>query len=255
MTLRIKLSHLVVGLVVGALLVGAGYALATTRNRVIHACVNSKTRALTVPRNGRCARGSKALSWNELGPRGKTGSRGATGAKGASGTNGSSATVSIGTVTTEPAGSQATVSNTGSGSDAVLNFGIPAGAAGANATGAGATAYGQVWMGSSSAQLATNSGENVGGVAGGNGSATVLVDHCTAATPTQPIITVTPDADAADPLSGANDTANVVGAYVSSYSDDNSPGQHVASFTVETFNPIPTSNTSVNSDFSFTVDC
>lgn len=65
MTLRIKLSHLVIGLVVGALLVGAGYALATTRSSVIHACVNSKTRALTVPANGRCARGSKALSWNQ----------------------------------------------------------------------------------------------------------------------------------------------------------------------------------------------
>ena len=50
MTLRIKLSHLVAVLALAALLVGAGYALATTRTAVIHACVNSKTRALSVPR-------------------------------------------------------------------------------------------------------------------------------------------------------------------------------------------------------------
>ncbi len=54
MTLRIKLSHLVLGVVAGALLVGGGYALATTRTTVIHACVNTKTRALTVPRAAGC---------------------------------------------------------------------------------------------------------------------------------------------------------------------------------------------------------
>lgn len=110
-------------------------------------------------------------------------------------------------------------------------------------------------MGSSSAELATGSGQNVSGVSGGNGAATVRVEGCVAATPTEPIITVTPDADGADPLPNANNTANVAGAYVTSYSDDNAPGQHVASFTVETFNPIPTTSTSVNSDFSFAVYC
>src|SRR5579859_4544510 len=43
MTLRIKLSHLVVGLALGAVLVGAGYALASSRSTIIRACVNSKT--------------------------------------------------------------------------------------------------------------------------------------------------------------------------------------------------------------------
>lgn len=40
---------------------------------------------------------------------------------------GEAATVTIGTTTTLPAGSQATVTNTGSLNNAVLNFGIPAG--------------------------------------------------------------------------------------------------------------------------------
>jgi hypothetical protein len=110
-------------------------------------------------------------------------------------------------------------------------------------------------MGSGSAQLATNSGQNVVGVSGGGGSATIRVDNCAAATPAEPIITVTPDADLTDPLPNANDTANVVGAYVSSFNDASSPGAHVVGFTVETFNPIPTTNTAVNSDFSFTVEC
>jgi hypothetical protein len=255
MTLRIKLSQLVVGLVVAALLVGAGYAVANTRTVVIHACVNNKTRALTAPASGKCTRGTRALSWNQQGPRGTTGAKGAAGAKGASGSAGSSAAVSVGSVTTEPAGSQATVTNSGSGSNAVLNFGIPQGVAGANAPGTGATAYGQVWMGSASAEIATNSGQNVVNVTGGNGSATVQVNNCSAATPTEPIITVTPDSDSADPLLNADNTANVAGAYVTSYSDGNSPGEHVVTFTVETFNPIPTTNTAVNSDFSFSVFC
>jgi hypothetical protein len=249
MTLRIKLSHLVVGLVVGALLIGAGYAFATTRNKVIHACVNSKTRALTVPGNGRCARGSKALSWNELGPRGKTGTRGATGSKGASGTNGSSAAVSIGSVTTEPAGSQATVSNTGSGANVVLNFGIPAGASGANATGVGATAYGQVWMGSSNAEPASGTNNlNLQHVGGGAGVAAVEVTGCSAAGLAEPVIEVTADSDSQDSLSG-HDSAATAAAYVSGWSTSGS----VLTFDVTTYDPIHA--TTANSDFSFVVDC
>ncbi len=43
-----------------------------------------------------------------------------------------SITVSVGTTSTLPAGSSATVTNTGTGTDPILNFGIPAGATGAN---------------------------------------------------------------------------------------------------------------------------
>jgi hypothetical protein len=250
MTLRIKLSHLVAGLVVGVLLVGAGYALATTRTAVIHACINNKSRALTVPASGKCARGSRALSWNQRGPRGTTGAKGAIGAKGASGSAGSAATVSVGSVTTESAGSQAIVTNSGSGSNAILNFGIPQGAVGANATGTGATAYGQVWMGSgaNSAQLAPGRNTaNVDGVGGGNGTAVIGVSGCSAGL-SEPVITVTADHDPSDSLTG-NNSAGTAAAYVTGWSSTGS----VLNFGVSTYDPI--SGTAANSDFSFSVYC
>jgi hypothetical protein len=243
MTLRIKLSHLVVGLALAALLVGAGYAFATTRSKVIHACVNSKTRALTVPAHGRCARGSKALSWNQQGP------RGAAGAKGAAGTSGPSGTVSVGSVTTESAGSQATVSNTGSGSNAVLNFGIPQGAPGANSTGTGATAYGQVWMGSATAERASGSNSlNLANVGGGGGVAAVEVTGCAAAGLAEPVINVSADSDPHDALPG-HDSAATAAAYVSGWSSSGS----VLTFDVTTYDPIHA--VTANSDFAFAVTC
>jgi hypothetical protein len=53
------------------------------------------------------------------------------GGVGPTGANGAAATVSIGTVATLPAGSAATVTNTGTAQAAVLNFGLPQGATGA----------------------------------------------------------------------------------------------------------------------------
>jgi hypothetical protein len=55
---------------------------------------------------------------------------GAMGLTGLPGATGQAATVAVGTVTTLPAGSSATVTNSGSANGAVLNFGIPQGAAG-----------------------------------------------------------------------------------------------------------------------------
>jgi hypothetical protein len=52
------------------------------------------------------------------------------GGTGAAGAQGAAATVSVGAVTTLAAGSQATVTNSGTVQAAVLNFGIPQGAAG-----------------------------------------------------------------------------------------------------------------------------
>jgi hypothetical protein len=52
------------------------------------------------------------------------------GSTGATGVQGAAATVSVGTVTTLAAGSQATVTNSGTSQAAVLNFAIPQGAAG-----------------------------------------------------------------------------------------------------------------------------
>jgi len=54
--------------------------------------------------------------------------------KGATGAGGAAATIAVGTTSTLTAGSNATVSNVGSSSASVLNFGIPAGATGAAAT-------------------------------------------------------------------------------------------------------------------------
>jgi hypothetical protein len=56
---------------------------------------------------------------------------GAPGAPGSNGTNGTAATVAVGTVTGLAAGATPTVTNSGSTSAAVFNFGIPAGAPGA----------------------------------------------------------------------------------------------------------------------------
>jgi hypothetical protein len=63
------------------------------------------------------------------------------GGAGPTGPSGSAATVSVGTVTTLPAGSQATVTNSGTEDAAVLNFGIPQGATGSSG-GTGSTAGG-----------------------------------------------------------------------------------------------------------------
>ena len=70
-----------------------------------------------------------------------TGPKGDKGDNGSNGSNGSAATIAVGTVTTLSPGSSATVSNAGSSSAAVFNFGIPQGAVGATgATGAAGAA-------------------------------------------------------------------------------------------------------------------
>ena len=74
-----------------------------------------------------------------VGPKGDTGAQGAvgpqgeTGPRGYTGGYGEPATISVGTVTTLAAGSPATVTNVGTPTDAVLDFGIPAGAQGPSA--------------------------------------------------------------------------------------------------------------------------
>ena len=56
--------------------------------------------------------------------------RGADGKDGADGQDGAAATIAVGTVTTLPAGSNATVTNAGTSQNATFNFGIPQGAKG-----------------------------------------------------------------------------------------------------------------------------
>lgn len=64
---------------------------------------------------------------NTGGPKGDKGDKGDTGATGPQGPQGNAATVSVGSTTTLPVGYDATVTNTGSIYNAVLNFGIPQG--------------------------------------------------------------------------------------------------------------------------------
>ena len=67
------------------------------------------------------------------GPQGETGPQGEQGERGPAGVNGVSASVTVGSVTTLPAGSNAYVNNVGTTTNAVLNFGIPQGPQGSSA--------------------------------------------------------------------------------------------------------------------------
>ena len=71
------------------------------------------------------------LPKGDKGDKGDTGETGATGPKGDTGSQGAkgdTSTIAIGTVTTLSPGSNATVTNTGTSTDAIFNFGIPKGA-------------------------------------------------------------------------------------------------------------------------------
>lgn len=68
---------------------------------------------------------------------GQAGSDGAPGKDGQPGADGKAATVKVGKVTTLPAGSAATVTNSGTENSAVLDFGIPKGADGTGGGGSG----------------------------------------------------------------------------------------------------------------------
>ena len=133
---------------------------------------------------------SSAAILNFTIPQGAAGANGANGTAGTNGTNGTAATVAVGAVTTGAAGSSASVTNTGTGSAAVLAFTIPrgdAGTAGTNGTnGTAATiAVGTVTTGAAGTSASvTNSGTSAAAIfnftiprgdtgAGGGGSGTV----------------------------------------------------------------------------------
>lgn len=71
----------------------------------------------------------------KTGPAGPKGDTGATGPAGPAGADGTAATITVGKVTTLDAGSQATVTNSGTANAAVLDFGIPKGADGSAGSG------------------------------------------------------------------------------------------------------------------------
>ena len=70
----------------------------------------------------------------ETGPQGPQGDTGPTGAQGPQGDPGTAATITIGAVTTGTAGSNVVVTNSGTSTAAILNFTIPKGDTGDNAT-------------------------------------------------------------------------------------------------------------------------
>ncbi|WP_213805770.1 hypothetical protein [Granulicella sp. dw_53] len=71
-----------------------------------------------------------AASAGSQGPQGNPGAKGDTGSTGPAGSAGAAATITVGTVSSLPAGSTPTITNTGTSSAAVFSFGIPAGATG-----------------------------------------------------------------------------------------------------------------------------
>ena len=91
--------------------------------------------ALTGPQGPQGPQGSIGLQGpqgeqGEKGEKGDTGAQGPEGPQGATGPQGEpgdAATISVGTVTTLPAGSNATVTNAGTAQEAIFNFGIPRG--------------------------------------------------------------------------------------------------------------------------------
>ena len=112
------------------------------------------------------------------GTQGATGPQGPTGAQGPQGNQGIAASVNIGTTTTGAPGSSAVVTNTGTGTAAIFNFTVPAGATGATgATGtSGSVKYARInhitstWVaGVANTMTLTNSGYGLMGLFNGPG--------------------------------------------------------------------------------------
>ena len=87
----------------------------------------------TIPRGETGATGPQGPQGETgaIGPQGPQGETGAVGPQGPTGTAGEAATVTVGTTTTGDAGTNASVTNTGTAQNAILNFTIPRGETGA----------------------------------------------------------------------------------------------------------------------------
>jgi hypothetical protein len=82
-----RMLQLAIAVLAGALLGGAGYAIAASNSsKTVHGCVLKSTHVLLVQKH--CRRGQNALTWNQRGPVGPTGAKGATGATGSQGVEG-----------------------------------------------------------------------------------------------------------------------------------------------------------------------
>ena len=86
--------------IVGLLIGGGGYAIASGGGGKVNACVHKGNGDLYI--KSKCHHGDQKLTWSKVGPRGAngaTGARGATGATGAAGTTGPAGPVKLDTVT------------------------------------------------------------------------------------------------------------------------------------------------------------
>jgi hypothetical protein len=254
MTSRPRPLQIAIGFLTGVALAGGGYALAASRSTEIHACEGlAAPHVLTL--NARCPRGSRPVVWAVRGPAGRNGRSVRL-----------SARVAV-TTTSALDGARASVTRGRDGVD-TLHLTLPQGPAGpagpAGATGAtgatgpagpagastGPNAYGEVVYGPSGPELAY--GVGVSFVSGGTGSVSVEVNDCTAPTPTEPLILVTPNND---PYAGQESGASTTGeptAYVSEFDYANSPGAHLLGFTVQL---TTTTDYATSSDFAFAVTC
>lgn len=251
MTSRPRPLQIMIGLLAGIALAGGGYAFAASRSAEIHACAGiAAPHVLTL--NARCPRGSRAVVWDLRGPAGRNGTSVRLSQRvdvtTTSALDGARASVTRGrhgvdtlhlTLPRGPVGPAGPSGATGAAG--------PAGAAGANT---GPNAYGEVVYDSSGPRLAY--GVGVSGVGGGTGTVSVEVDDCSAPTPTEPVILVTPNSD---PYAGQQSGASTTGeptAYVSEFDYANSPGAHLLGFTVQL---TTTADREVSSDFAFSVRC
>jgi hypothetical protein len=75
-------------LLVLAVGIGGGYALAASKNRTISACADKKTGILHLKTRGRCKRGQTRVTWNQVGPQGPQGTPGPQGPQGSAGPQG-----------------------------------------------------------------------------------------------------------------------------------------------------------------------
>jgi hypothetical protein len=75
-------------LVVAAIGLGGGYALAASSNKTIKVCADKKTGILHLKTRGKCSRSQTRVTWNQRGPAGPQGSQGATGPQGVQGVQG-----------------------------------------------------------------------------------------------------------------------------------------------------------------------
>lgn len=111
--------------------IGSSATIPTLKNGQFYIATTGTGQNLTVALYVGTTAGNKLIFTGVPGP---AGAAGVAGAQGAAGVAGAAAMITVGTTTTGAAGTNATVTNTGTNSAAIFNFTIPRGATGATGT-------------------------------------------------------------------------------------------------------------------------